>query len=181
MENVINIAKMLFMRDLSHDGNYFDFTLKDGYDTLYMAKYASEGNVFSFESEDSHMENVYRLLEKNFQDNVHIVREDMLSIEKYARGGIDGFIIDTTRIALDEDKLIKLTDTAVSALKKNGRGLVMVDGENANGDNKRIGGELMYAAFRKRISSLSRDIVSVIAMTEVNTSAPIAYIIEKIK
>lgn len=181
MENVINIAKMLFMRDLSHDGNYFDFTLKDGYDTLYMAKYASEGNVFSFQNEESHMENVYRLLEKNFQDNVHIVRYDTHFLEKYTSGGIDGFIIDTTHIAFSEDKMIKLIELAVSGLKKNGRGLVIVSDERINVDNKSDMGEPVYSLFKKRLTSLSRDIASVIEMTEANTSAPTAYIIEKIK
>ncbi len=171
MENAINIAKMLFMRDLPHDGVYIDFTLKDGYDTLYMAKYASEGDVFSFETDASRMENVYRLLEKNFQDNVHIVREDPLELKKYVRGGVNGFIADTTRVVLDEEKLIEIVSLAVDSLKKNGRGLVVIDGERFEA----------YERLRQTFASYSRDVASVIEMTESNTSAPTAYIVEKVK
>jgi len=99
------------------------------------------------------------------------VREDPLELKKYVRGGVDGFIADTTGVVLDEEKLIGIVSLAVDSLKKNGRGLVVVDGEMFGA----------YERLRQTFASYSRDVASVIEMTESNTSAPTAYIIEKVK
>lgn len=167
MENFMNIAKKMLIKDLPHDGSFVNFTMKNGYDTLYMAQYISEGNIYAFAGNESNVENVYGLLENNYQDNVRVINDDIRNVKKYISGKINGFLFDAVKIPLDDEIVIDTLRIALEIMKSSAKGMLTLAKDR----------DKVY----EFIKSLPQDRVNVLEMSMTNKNTPYIFIIEKIR
>ena len=166
MKSFIAIANSILLQDLPHDGVFVDFTMTDGYDTLYMAQYVSEGNVVAFEKNEDEVDRAYALFESNFQDNAHIVLDNPLNAKKYVRENINGFSIDAVKDDLDPVTTIKLIDLALELTEVGGKGMLIAD------DN--------MTEVKEHVDNMPESKVKVMAISMANVDTPTSYIIEKL-
>lgn len=129
MLNLNDSLKSLIVKDVPHDGTFADFSLSNIYDILYLAQYASEGQVYAFTSCTAIIEETSRVLEENFQDNVALINDSPANLGDYINGFIDSATYCISGISPDA---LCAMEKIIAVLRPEGRLLLICDALNVN-------------------------------------------------
>ena len=64
MKDILVFAKEILLERMEKNGTFVDFTMGNGHDTLYFAKYLEEGHVYAFDVQQMALDNTRKLLEQ---------------------------------------------------------------------------------------------------------------------
>ena len=167
MENFVTIAKTILLHNLPHDGVFVNYTMTGGNDTLYLAKFVSEGNVYAFTEDSEAMDRSMAVFESSFQDNVQVIQDKPLEIDKYLTCDINGFIVNTVKSNMIDGEIKRLVDMSLGIMKVGARGGILLRRDMTE--------TVDY------LMSLSREKVGVLRLAMANEDVPDVYIIERIQ
>lgn len=167
MKNLLQLAKQVWSTGLPHNGIYVDFLLGSGFDSMYLAKFADEGRIYSF-GKGSEIDYSCKLFETNSVDNVRLINDSPQNYQVYVDSYIDGGICNIhNECKLPPVNLILGLETALLKLKTGGRILLI----NCNED---------YAVVNEFISGLDKAqymVYSFNCISEIDS--PIFLLLEK--
>ena len=166
MKNFVDVAKSIVLEELPHDGMFVNYTMTGGRDTMYLAEYMSEGNVLAFATNDEQLDAVLSLCESNFQNNVLLVKDRPIEVEKYLTEKINGYIINTIKGDISDEDMVAVIDKSFGIMKRGAMGVIVMSGDNV--------------LTTKYIESLSSHKVTVLKLAMPNDDVPIVYILEKL-
>lgn len=167
MKNLIDIAKREFLRDMPHNGIYTDMILGSGIEAMDLARYADEGRVFGFGTNDD-IERACKLFEENSQDNIRFVNDTPDNAEVYLPDTVNGVICRIgDSCPFTKCALINGMNILLGKLKEGGRFLLI----NHSDRHKEI------SDFPKTLSFREYFVVNMGLLNDV--SAPQCIIIEK--
>ena len=165
MFQLLDIAK-IFLNEakINDDGVLVDFTMGNGYDTLYLCSLVPKGTVYAFDIQEQSLINTRtRLDEAQVTSKTALIHDSHSNAKNYINGEIDAGMFnlgyrpggDKRIHTMHESTLIAVKD-AVNMLKKGGIIVISVYPGHEEG---RIEGELlleMLSEYDKKLYSVSR-------------------------
>ena len=128
LTNFLSFTKRLLYPALKGDGVYIDFTMGNGYDTLFLAKYAPNGRVYAFDVQQAALDSTNVKLEAEGIVNTDLILDSHANIDKYVKEPIDGGLFNLRWLPGGGDKTITTQyESTIEALQK-GLDLLKIDG-----------------------------------------------------
>lgn len=165
MFQLLDIAKIfLNQTEIKTDAVLVDFTMGNGYDTLYLCSLVPNGTVYAFDIQEQALINTRARLDKNeVTAKVILIHDSHSNAKKYIDGEIDGGMFnlgylpggDKSVHTMHESTLLAVKD-AINMLKKGGILVISVYPGHAEG---RIEGDMllkMLSEYDKKLYSISR-------------------------
>ena len=165
MFQLLDIAKsFLNQAKIKKDGVLVDFTMGNGYDTLYLCSLVPCGTVYAFDIQKQALVNTKeRLDDANVTTNAILIHDSHSNAKEYINCEIDGGMFnlgyrpggDKNVHTMHESTLVAVKD-AVNMLKKGG---VLVISVYPGHDEGKIEGEMlldMLSMYDKKFYSVSR-------------------------
>ena len=119
MKDILVFAKEILLENLQEDGTFVDFTMGNGNDTLYFAKYLKKGSVYAFDVQEMALENTRKLLDENGGfSNVTLIHDSHHNVDKYVEGEIDAGIFNLGYLPGSDKSVTTQCDTTLEALEK---------------------------------------------------------------
>lgn len=119
MKDILVFAKEILLERMEKNGTFVDFTMGNGHDTLYFAKYLEEGHVYAFDVQQMALENTRKLLDDNGGfDNVTLILDSHHNVDKYVEGEIDAGIFNLGYLPGSDKSVTTQCDTTLEALDK---------------------------------------------------------------
>ncbi len=117
MFSVSEFAKLCLEKNFNCGGTYVDFTMGNGNDTLWLAKKAAQGVVYSFDIQEIALIRTRELLDKDGVCNVNLINSSHSKAFEYVDGLIDGGIFNLGYLPQGDKSITTQTDTTVTAVK----------------------------------------------------------------
>ena len=119
MKDILVFAKEILLERMEKNGTFVDFTMGNGHDTLYFAKYLEEGHVYAFDVQQMALDNTRKLLDDNGGfDNVTLILDSHHNVDKYVEGEIDAGIFNLGYLPGSDKSVTTQCDTTLEALDK---------------------------------------------------------------
>ena len=119
MKDILVFAKEILLERMEKNGTFVDFTMGNGHDTLYFAKYLEDGHVYAFDVQQMALENTRKLLDDNGGfDNVTLILDSHHNVDKYVEGEIDAGIFNLGYLPGSDKSVTTQCDTTLEALDK---------------------------------------------------------------
>ena len=84
MKDILDFAKEILLEQMKPDGTLADFTMGNGHDTLYFARYLTEGHVYAFDVQQAAVESTRQLLESEGGfSNVTLIHDSHSILDQY--------------------------------------------------------------------------------------------------
>ena len=165
MYQLLDIAKnFLNLANIKPDGTLADFTMGNGYDTLYLCSLVPEGTVYAFDIQSSAIVNTRnRLDEAKVTSNAILIHDGHENAKKYIQGEIDGGMFnlgylpggDKSIHTMQQSTLCAVSD-AISMLKKGGVLVISVYPGHTEGRKEANALIDMLSQYDKKLYSISR-------------------------
>ena len=165
MFQLLDVAKIfLNQAQIPQDGVLVDFTMGNGYDTLYLCSLVPDGTVYAFDIQKEALVNTgARLDDAGVTANVVLLHDSHSNAKKYITGEIDAGMFnlgylpggDKSVHTMHESTLVAVKD-AVDMLKKGGFLVISVYPGHPEG---KVEGEMlleMLSGYDKKLYSVSR-------------------------
>ena len=165
MLQLLEIAKkFLNQADITNDGVLVDFTMGNGYDTLYLCSLVPRGKVYAFDVQaDAVINTEKRLSENAVTAEVHLIHDSHSNAKKYIDTEIDGGMFNLgylpggdKSIHTMHESTISAVKDAISILKKGG---ILVISVYPGHEEGRVEGEMlleMLKEYDKRLYWISQ-------------------------
>lgn len=118
MENIVEFSHTLLNCHIKNNDIVIDFTVGNGYDTLFLSKLCSNGIVFGFDIQENAIKNTNTLLKKHKVNNVKLILDSHSNIEKYVKNKINGGIFNLGYLPNGNKNIITTVNTTKIALQK---------------------------------------------------------------
>lgn len=119
MKDILVFAKEILLENLQEDGTFVDFTMGNGNDTLYFAKYLKKGSVYAFDVQEMALQNTKKLLDENGGfSNVTLIHDSHHNVDKYVEGEIDAGIFNLGYLPGSDKTVTTQCNTTLEALEK---------------------------------------------------------------
>lgn len=126
MELILDFAKRLILSKINKDSICVDFTMGNGYDTLFLCS-NTENKVYSFDIQQTALDNTKKLLDDNDVSNFNLILDDHSNFKKYIKCNFDigifnfGYLPNGDKsITTKSDNSLNAVKLAVDHLSKNG-------------------------------------------------------------
>lgn len=153
MFQLLEIAK-IFLKEanIRSDGVLVDFTMGNGYDTLYLSSLVPEGKVYAFDIQKDAIVNTKKRLSDAGVENAVLIHDSHANAKNYIEGEIDAGMFnlgylpggDKSIHTMHESTLSAVRD-AISMLKKGG---VLVISVYPGHDEGKREGEMLLEALK---------------------------------
>ncbi len=163
MVQLLDIAKS-YLNDaaIPPDGTVVDFTMGNGYDTLYLSSLVPDGHVYAFDIQEQALVNTRERLRENGRENVTLIHDSHANVKQYVAQEIDAGMFnlgyrpggDKTVHTMCESTEKAVTD-AVDLLKKGGVLVISVYPGHEEGHDEGERLLKMLAAYDKRLYCVS--------------------------
>ena len=141
MFQLLDIAKS-FLRgaNIPEDGVLGDFTMGNGYDTLYLCSLVPKGKVYAFDVQEDAVKNTGKRLDEAGYHNAELILDSHANLKQYIKTPIDAGMFnlgyrpggDKSRHTMHESTLCAVKD-AVDMVKKGGVIVISVYPGHAEG------------------------------------------------
>ena len=119
MKDILDFAKEILLEQMKPDGTFADFTMGNGHDTLYFARYLTEGHVYAFDVQQAAVESTRQLLESEGGfSNVTLIHDSHSNLDQYIPGQIDAGIFNLGYLPGSDKSVTTQCDTTLEALDK---------------------------------------------------------------
>lgn len=130
MEVILDFAKTLLLPHLHKEGVYVDFTMGNGFDTLFLAKHTS-ALVYSFDIQQIAVDRTESLLKQHQISNVKLILDSHANVKDYLPGPIDAGIFNlgylpngNKSITTEGTSSLKAVQIAIESLSD--RGIIVI-------------------------------------------------------
>lgn len=155
MFQLLEIAKIfLNQANIKSDGVLADFTMGNGYDTLYLCSLVPNGKVYAFDIQEEAIINTEkRLKEAEVTARTLLIHDSHANAKKYIDEEIDGGMFNLgylpggdKRIHTMHESTLKAVKDAISMLKKGGVLVISVYPGHSEG---RVEGEMLLESLKE--------------------------------
>ena len=165
MLQLLEIAKkFLNEADIKSDGVLVDFTMGNGYDTLYLSELVPSGKVYAFDIQEDAITNTKKRLDENgVTAKVQLIHDSHANAKKYIDTEIDGGMFNLGYLPGGDKSIHTMHESTISAVKdaisilKKG-GILVISVYPGHEEGKREGEALieMLSEYDKRLYWISR-------------------------
>lgn len=117
MELILDFAKRLLKEHIRPDSTCADFTMGNGYDTLFLAQQAFEGQVYSFDIQPQALEHTKALLEQYGIQNVQLILDSHSHLKQYISAPLDGAVFNLGYLPNGDKTITTQTDSTLTAVQ----------------------------------------------------------------
>ncbi len=119
MKDILDFAKEILLERMQPDGVFADFTMGNGHDTLYFAKYLTQGHVYAFDVQQQALTSTEKLLRENGGfSNVTLIHDSHSNLDQYIREPLDAAIFNLGYLPGSDKTVTTQCDTTLMALDK---------------------------------------------------------------
>lgn len=185
INNVVNIARDIMIRNVKSGNIAIDATVGNGNDTILLASLVGqEGKVYGFDIQESAiLKTKIKLFENNLAERVYLIRDSHENIDKYVTERADLIVFNLGYLpGGNHEKVTKVESTAkavkksLELLKENG--LLLITTYLGHSE-----GKVEDNYIKEYLSSQSQKEVNVLKFEFINqiNNPPILYCVEKNK
>lgn len=116
MELILDFAKRLLLNHLHEAGVYADFTMGNGYDTLFLAQH-TKGTVYSFDIQQTALEHTQALLEEHRVQNARLILDSHSHLTQYITEPLDAGIFNLGYLPGGDKSITTQTSTTLQAVQ----------------------------------------------------------------
>ncbi len=114
---LLDIAKSFFENKVSPDAVLVDFTMGNGYDTLFLSRLVPDGRVFAFDIQESAVNTTRCRLEENGVSNVTLIHASHEHVKEYVKGEIGGAMFNLGYLPGGDKSVHTMTSSTLLAVK----------------------------------------------------------------
>ena len=126
MERILDFSKTLLRPHLHDNGLYLDFTMGNGYDTLFLAQHTHSA-VYAFDIQQQALDATQKLLKQHQAENVRLILDSHEHFLNYITPPFDAGIFNLgylpggdKSVTTKSETTLRTLELAVEALKKGG-------------------------------------------------------------
>ncbi len=116
MQLILDFAKTLLLSHLKEDGIYVDFTMGNGFDTLFLAEHTN-GDIYAFDIQQTAIENTTKLLEQHQINHVNLILDSHSNLKQYLQQPIDAGIFNLGYLPNGDKSITTRTETTLIAVQ----------------------------------------------------------------
>jgi methylase of polypeptide subunit release factors len=179
---LLDIAKSFFIGKVAKNGVAVDFTMGNGYDTLFLSQLVPEGQVFAFDIQKSAVDSTRERLEANGVTNVTLIHDSHANVADYVRMPISAAMFNLGYLPGGDKSVHTMTESTLVAVKAGldlleAGGVMTVSVYPGHDEGAREG-----MAVAQMLSELDRRVFSVLQCKMLNSSeSPYIIAIERNK
>ena len=119
VKDILDFAKEILLERLQPDGVFVDFTMGNGHDTLYFARYLTQGKVYAFDVQQQALDNTRRRLEEaGGFSNVELILDSHHHLDRYVKEPIDAGVFNLGYLPGSDKSVTTQWPTTLEALEK---------------------------------------------------------------
>ena len=126
---LLDIAKSFFENKVAPDAVAVDFTMGNGYDTLFLSRLVPDGHVYAFDIQESAINTTRKRLEENGVENVTLIHASHERVEEFVKEEIGAAMFNLGYLPGGDKSVHTMTSSTLIAVKcaleKLSRGAVM--------------------------------------------------------
>lgn len=111
------IAKSFFKNKVPENGIAVDFTMGNGYDTVFLSELVPDGLVFSFDIQEDAIKSTQKKLEENRITNVMLIRDSHDQAKGYITSPINAGMFNLGYLPGGDKNIHTMTESTLSAVK----------------------------------------------------------------
>jgi len=112
-----DIAKYFFKGKIPSDGTAVDFTMGNGYDTLFLSTLVPDGQVYAFDIQKSAIESTSVRLRENGASNVTLIHDSHSEVKKYVTAPVNAAMFNLGYLPGGDKSIHTMTDTTLKAVQ----------------------------------------------------------------
>lgn len=112
-----DIAKYFFKGKIPSDGIAVDFTMGNGYDTLFLSTLVQNGQVYAFDIQESAIKSTGERLRNNGVSNVMLIQDSHSEVKKYVDSPINAAMFNLGYLPGGDKSIHTMTDTTLKAVQ----------------------------------------------------------------
>ncbi len=116
MFTILNWIKERMNEHAKADGVYIDFTMGNGHDTLFLAKLAPHGHVYSFDIQPEALKSTKSLLDSEQVTNVTLICDSHEKFAEYCTEPVDGAMFNLGYLPGGDKSITTRRDTTLKAV-----------------------------------------------------------------
>ncbi len=113
---LLDIAKFFFKDKIPCDGTAVDFTMGNGYDTLFLSSLVPEGRVFAFDIQEEAVRSTEKRLSENGVHNVSLIHDSHAEVKKYVNCGINAAMFNLGYLPGGDKSIHTMTESTLKAI-----------------------------------------------------------------
>ena len=113
---LLDIAKSFFENKVPQDAVAVDFTMGNGYDTLFLSKLVKNGKVFSFDIQESAIASTRVRLLENGICNVTLIHDSHTRVKDYVSGPIYAAMFNLGYLPGGDKSIHTMTESTLEAV-----------------------------------------------------------------
>lgn len=179
MEQLLDTAKRFIEGLIKEDDVLVDFTMGNGYDTLYLCSLVPKGRVYAFDIQKDALENTAARLEKAGYTNASLILDSHANVKNYVTAFKCGMFNLGYRPGGDKtvhtmrSSTLKAVSDAIEIMEKGGTLVISVYPGHAEGSAE---GDALYEMLRQ----YDKKYYSVVCHRMINSSdCPFIFAVEK--
>ncbi len=111
-----DIAKYFFKGKIQPDGIAVDFTMGNGYDTLFLCSLVPEGRVFAFDIQKDAIASTEKRLAENGVTNAALIHDSHAEVKKYVTSPINAAMFNLGYLPGGDKSVHTMTDSTLKAV-----------------------------------------------------------------
>lgn len=112
-----DIAKYFFKDKIPSDGIAVDFTMGNGYDTLFLSTLVPDGRVYAFDIQESAIASTGERLRANNVDNVTLIHDSHSEVKKYVTVPVNAAMFNLGYLPGGDKSIHTMTETTLVAIR----------------------------------------------------------------
>ena len=112
-----DIAKSFFKDKIPQNGTAVDFTMGNGYDTLFLSTLVPEGQVYAFDIQESAVESTRSRLEENRVENVCLIHDSHANVKEYVKVPVNAAMFNLGYLPGGDKSIHTMRESTVKAVQ----------------------------------------------------------------
>ncbi len=113
---LLDIAKYFFKDKIPEDALAVDFTMGNGYDTLFLSRLVPKGHVYAFDIQESAVESTRARLIENGVQNVTLIHDSHAEVKKYVKSPIAAAMFNLGYLPGGDKSVHTMTESTLAAI-----------------------------------------------------------------
>ena len=175
-----DIAKYFFKDKIPPDGIAVDYTMGNGYDTLFLSGLVPDGKVYAFDIQESAVESTRARLSENGVTNVTLIHDSHSEVKKYLNAPVNAAMFNLGYLPGGDKSIHTMTQSTLKAVSSAldllaPGGILTVSVYPGHDEGTREGNALV-----EMLSEIDRRVYSILQCKMLNSpSSPFIIAIER--
>lgn len=111
-----DVAKYFFQRKVPRDSTAVDFTMGNGYDTLFLSELVPDGRVYAFDIQESAIESTSNRLKEAGASNVTLIHASHARVKDYVSAPVHAAMFNLGYLPGGDKSIHTLTESTLEAV-----------------------------------------------------------------